>query len=109
VDEQAIRDQLEKMIAEHDTSVAELAGADDGDDGQQMSDAGEAITSAERNKAVLDSLADQRAQAVAALERLDAGTYGVCTSCGKQIPAARLEARPEAALCVQCQEKSESD
>lgn len=109
MDEQAIRDQLEKMIAEHDASVAELAGDDDGDDGQQMSDAGEAITSAERNKAVLDSLADQRAQAVAALERLDAGTYGVCTSCGKQIPAARLEARPEAALCVQCQEKSESD
>jgi DnaK suppressor protein len=38
----------------------------------------------------------------AALERVDAGTYGVCEACGKPIPKARLEVVPEATLCVGC-------
>ncbi|MHB1534577.1 MAG: TraR/DksA family transcriptional regulator [Acidimicrobiales bacterium] len=37
-----------------------------------------------------------------ALEKLDAGTYGVCEQCGQPIPQARLEALPHAALCVSC-------
>jgi len=41
-----------------------------------------------------------------ALERWDAGTYGICTQCGKPIPAARLEVRPFAELCVPCAEKA---
>jgi RNA polymerase-binding protein DksA len=39
----------------------------------------------------------------AALARIQAGTYGVCTNCGKQIPEERLEARPWASLCIDCQ------
>ena len=39
----------------------------------------------------------------AALARLDAGTYGSCTSCGRAIGAERLEALPAAALCIDCQ------
>ena len=39
----------------------------------------------------------------AALARLDAGTYGTCTTCGKPIGAERLEALPWAALCIDCQ------
>ena len=42
----------------------------------------------------------------AALTRLDAGTYGSCTSCGKPIPEGRLEALPWAALCIDCQKAS---
>jgi RNA polymerase-binding transcription factor DksA len=34
---------------------------------------------------------------------LAAGTYGTCKSCGREIPAARLEAVPEAVLCLSCQ------
>src|ERR1700680_2573848 len=40
-----------------------------------------------------------------ALERIDAGTYGRCVSCGESIPAERLEAVPWAALCVPCSAK----
>jgi DnaK suppressor protein len=40
-----------------------------------------------------------------ALERLDAGTYGRCVTCGTAIPAERLEAVPWAALCVPCSAK----
>jgi DnaK suppressor protein len=39
----------------------------------------------------------------AALARLDAGTYGACTTCGKPIGADRLGALPWAALCIECQ------
>ena len=38
----------------------------------------------------------------AALERVDAGTYGVCAVCGAPIPDGRLEVRPTAATCVGC-------
>ncbi len=38
----------------------------------------------------------------AALLRIDAGTYGTCTSCGDEIPAARLEAYPWASVCIDC-------
>jgi RNA polymerase-binding protein DksA len=37
-----------------------------------------------------------------ALERIEAGTYSVCASCGKEIPHSRLEALPFTTHCVQC-------
>ncbi|MBH2019781.1 TraR/DksA family transcriptional regulator [Polaromonas sp.] len=43
----------------------------------------------------------------AALARIEAGTYGECIGCGIDIPAARLQASPEASRCVPCQEKAE--
>ena len=39
----------------------------------------------------------------AALARVEDGTFGTCTNCGKQIPEERLEARPWASLCIDCQ------
>src|SRR5262245_46448738 len=43
----------------------------------------------------------------AALTRIDAGTYGICESCGETISAARLTAMPMARRCVSCQERLE--
>jgi DnaK suppressor protein len=43
----------------------------------------------------------------AALQRINAGTYGLCIDCGAHIAPARLQATPEAARCMHCQEKSE--
>jgi RNA polymerase-binding transcription factor DksA len=42
-------------------------------------------------------------QAREALKRSQEGTYGICENCGRRIPKERLEARPEATLCVDCQ------
>lgn len=41
-----------------------------------------------------------------ALQRMDAGNYGICVDCGEQIPAARLEVRPLSVRCVRCAEKA---
>ena len=44
-----------------------------------------------------------------ALERLESGTYGRCTDCGAEIPAARLRAMPFADRCRDCQELANAD
>jgi RNA polymerase-binding protein DksA len=42
-----------------------------------------------------------------ALARIDDGSYGDCVRCGESIAPARLEARPEAALCINCARETE--
>jgi RNA polymerase-binding protein DksA len=41
-------------------------------------------------------------EVAAALERIDAGTFGRCETCGKKIAKPRLEAAPYARLCIRC-------
>jgi RNA polymerase-binding transcription factor DksA len=48
---------------------------------------------------------DQLELVEAALARLDAGTYGLCVSCGRPISRPRLEALPYATTCVACSKK----
>ncbi len=43
----------------------------------------------------------------AAIQRVEAGTYGVCRPCGRKIPAARLKAVAWARYCIDCQEQVE--
>ena len=42
-----------------------------------------------------------------ALQRIEDGTYGKCIACGRPIEAARLEAIPWAAYCLDDQEKQD--
>jgi DnaK suppressor protein len=37
-----------------------------------------------------------------ALERVAAGSYGTCESCGNSIPVERLDVLPYSTLCVEC-------
>ncbi len=41
-----------------------------------------------------------------ALAKIEDGTYGICESCGKSIPMARLDVLPYATLCVDCARKA---
>ena len=43
----------------------------------------------------------------AALGRIEAGTYGTCQRCGREIAAERLEALPYAELCIDCKREVE--
>ena len=40
-----------------------------------------------------------------ALDKFDKKTYGLCDECGESIPPERLEALPQASLCLSCKEK----
>lgn len=53
-----------------------------------------------RDVALLAQIEKSLSELNGARERLAAGTYGRCEACGRDIPAARLEARPEARLCL---------
>ena len=40
-------------------------------------------------------------------QRLEVGGYGICTSCEEPIAFKRLEAYPEASMCIECQSENE--
>jgi len=44
----------------------------------------------------------------AALQRVAAGSYGICTRCEDEIGIRRLQANPAAVLCIECAERGES-
>ena len=54
---------------------------------------------------ILDREAEQIHEAMRAREE---GRYGVCQNCGREISKERLEARPEATLCIDCQRDREA-
>ena len=56
----------------------------------------------EKRLALVHRIREQLAEVECALDKLEKGTYGLCDSCGKPIPLARLEAMPQANLCLDC-------
>lgn len=114
MDQQDARQQLEQMLREIDSTAAILEAEGAGDSSeishsdQHPADTASEITDADDQSNLLEHAADQKDQVVAALARLDAGTYGTCVDCGQVIPDARLEVRPEAARCIADQEKAEA-
>ena len=58
---------------------------------------------------VLQSVESELTEVQAALERLEAGTYGTCEICGKPIAEGRLEAMPAARYCVEDQAKAKAN
>lgn len=74
-------------------------------DTQFDDESGEGSTTAVDRERDLALSAQARAEVVeidVALDKIDEGGYGVCDRCGKNIPKARLEVIPWAALCVTC-------
>lgn len=76
--------------------VAEVEFSEEGGEG--------ASTTSERAhiEALKAQLTARLAGLDAAIARMDAGHYGMCESCGNPIGEARLEALPDATLCVAC-------
>jgi RNA polymerase-binding transcription factor DksA len=79
---------------------AEQFVGDEGDTGLLTSQREQSIT-------VLATIRSRREQVERALERVEAGTYGICETCGQQIAAERLEASPAVTECIACRRNSE--
>ena len=56
----------------------------------------------QRDLALRDHERSQLSLVEEALARLEAGSYGICRSCGRVIPPERLEAIPWAPTCIEC-------
>jgi DnaK suppressor protein len=91
---EALKAQADSLALEHEPG-----------DVQFDEEGGEGGTSNVDRELDLVLSAQARAAAVEidrALAKIETGTYGFCEQCGQPIPEARLEALPQAALCVAC-------
>jgi RNA polymerase-binding transcription factor DksA len=63
----------------------------------------------EKRLALEERLGESLNEVEHALQKYEAGTYGLCDSCGRAIEQARLEAIPQASLCLSCKASREKD
>jgi DnaK suppressor protein len=63
----------------------------------------------ERRLTLEKSIREQLASVEHALQKFEAGTYGLCDNCGKPIAPERLEALPQATLCLDCKARQAKD
>ena len=112
MDSSAARARLQELLADLESSSRTLVN-ETGDTGelsridQHPAEAASELAELERDDAIRVIVDDQREQVLAALARLDDGTYGTCVECGTTLPDERLDARPEAARCMTCQQDLE--
>ncbi|MBZ6378421.1 conjugal transfer protein TraR [Pacificimonas flava] len=92
---QAMQAELEQRLARVERDLGEPLNADSSEQAVELSDdevlEGEGIL-----------VARELASVRRALGRIEQGSYGECVRCGADIAPGRLEARPEAALCIAC-------
>ena len=86
-----IREMRSEIDGETESEQAELA-----DYGQHPADSGSETFEREKDISILDGLETELAEIEAAIERIDAGTYGIDEVTGDPIDPERLEAIPEA-------------
>ncbi len=63
----------------------------------------------EKRLALEKRIKDQLAGVERALRKFEEGTYGLCEGCGQPIDPARLEALPQADLCMSCKAQQAKD
>ncbi|MBN9789273.1 TraR/DksA family transcriptional regulator [Pseudonocardia sp. TMWB2A] len=96
--EQQLRARLAELTERADEVADELAEPLDNDMEEQLTE----IDDQEVNQGLDDMVNQEIIQVRAALSRIEDGTYGTCSNCGKDIDPARLEAQPMATRCIDC-------
>lgn len=96
-------ERLKQLLDELDTTLVSLRGSSTTE--MDAADAGTGLSDNDRSLAMVEAVEYQRQQTLEALQRVEDGSYGQCVDCGKAVPEGRIEARPEAARCVDCQQK----
>ncbi|MFD5649354.1 TraR/DksA C4-type zinc finger protein [Streptomyces sp. NPDC127039] len=105
-----LQSEADRLRTEIDSSERSLQGMmrDSGDGaGDDEADTGSKNITREHELALAATAREVLTQTERALDRLDAGTYGLCENCGNPIGKARMQAFPRATLCVECKQKQE--
>lgn len=89
----------ERAHLEEDLSYEADYGFGEGDPG---------IYERERAMAMIEDVDDRLAEIERALKKIEKSTYGICESCGDEIPVARLEILPSTRYCVECASNAET-
>ncbi len=104
---QALQEKIVREIDRKEDSLHdEIETAQPGDDDQ--ADVADAIYERGKTLSLINNLRERLLNVEHAIQRVEDGTYGTCEMCGVEIPEARLELIPEAALCVNCASKMET-
>jgi RNA polymerase-binding protein DksA len=110
------RMRLRSMRTRLDDRAASIAPRRDGEAGDGFSETPVDFADRARQQTVVNEslgVAENEARLAkeidAALERIDAGTYGICEGCGACIAANRLNAMPYAKLCIRCERRVEKN
>ena len=97
------RERIEKALENlRDDEVEEPAASDN-----HLAETATATLDREIDDTLEENSTRMLAAIDAALARVDAGTYGTCENCGREISAERLEAYPWASLCIDCKREAE--
>jgi DnaK suppressor protein len=92
--------RLDEQVEFSEQSLQEVIGQDDRSAvGLDIGDRGSHLAQTMEEDLQEDTSHVQRDRVVAAIERLESGTYGRCEVCGREIDDERLETRPEASRC----------
>jgi RNA polymerase-binding protein DksA len=105
-----LQSEAMRLRAELEASERSLTGLmrDSGDGaGDDQADTGAKNITREHEMALAHNAREMLDQTERALDRLAAGTYGLCENCGNPIGKARMQAFPRATLCVECKQKQE--
>ena len=101
-------EELKVEIAQAEESFHALIMESGEGAGDDQADAGTKTFEREHEISILSNKKDLLDQTNRALERIEAGTYGACENCGKQIGKLRLqEANPRATMCMPCRERED--
>jgi len=96
----------EKAIIEEELANLRAAMLEEVDVEPDEGDAG--IFEREKTAALISVLEHKLSNIQAALRAIEKGVYGICERCGKPIEKERLEVKPDATLCLQCQKEVEA-
>ncbi|HEV7640026.1 MAG TPA: TraR/DksA C4-type zinc finger protein [Gaiellaceae bacterium] len=86
----------------------ELGEVAEGGTDNHLGDTATAMYDRELDEGLEEGARETLAEIDAALQRIEAGTYGVCEVCGKSIGAERLSALPWTRLCIDDQRRASS-
>ena len=89
---------LDNLRNENPGTVEDETG--DETQAQHMADAATAMHDRELDYGIADNEEELLGEIDAALTRIETGTYGICTVCGRPIGEERLQALPWASLCI---------
>ena len=103
---QRIQAALDNLHEENPGSITDETGEDAVYD-NHLADTATVTYDRELDYTLEENSEHMLAEIDAALQRLEDGTYGKCTNCSKEIAPERLEARPWATLCIDCQRARE--
>jgi RNA polymerase-binding protein DksA len=103
------RDRLLVMIRDYELELEEARLTESSSDRSPdpgNAEAGSMKFEYEKELSIEQNTVDLLGKVERALDNIEKGNYGICESCGKPIPMARLDVLPYVTLCVDCARKS---